>query len=87
MQSGEGISTVVSIMREGLKNVETSTPMSEVIKYGMSLMLNPVDRVDTLRVPIEGSYSDLTTVNAGQVLDMDEQRNLEAISEFLKTGE
>lgn len=87
MQSGEGISTVVSIMREGLKNVETTTPMSEVIKYGMSMMLNPVDRVDTLRVPIDGSFTDLSTVNAGQVLDMDEQRNLEAISEFLKTVE
>ncbi|MGG1631423.1 LCP family protein [Rossellomorea sp. NRS-1567] len=87
MQSGEGITTVVSIMREGLKNVETSTPMSEVIKYGMSLMLNPVNSVDTLRVPIEGSFTDLSTVNAGQVLDMDEQKNQEAIREFLKTVE
>ncbi|MGM0839738.1 MAG: LCP family protein [Bacillota bacterium] len=87
MQSGEGITTVVSIIREGLKNVETSTPMSEVIKYGMSLMLNPVNSVDTLRVPIEGSFTDLSTANAGQVLDMDEQKNQEAISEFLKTVE
>ncbi|MFC7783675.1 LCP family protein [Rossellomorea sp. GCM10028870] len=87
MQSGEGITTVVSLMREGLKNVETSTPISEVIKYGMSLMLKPVNRVDTLRVPVEGSFTDLSTVNAGLVLDMDEQKNQEAIRDFLNTVE
>jgi polyisoprenyl-teichoic acid--peptidoglycan teichoic acid transferase len=87
MQSGEGITTVVSLMREGLKNVETSTPISEVIKYGMSLMLKPVNRVDTLRVPVEGSFTDLSTVNAGQVLDIDEQKNQEAIRDFLNTVE
>ncbi|NMH70378.1 LCP family protein [Bacillus sp. RO3] len=87
MESGEGITTAISLMREGFKNVETSTPISEVIKYGLSFMMNPLQKVDTLRIPIEGSFTDLSTVHAGLVLDMDETKNQEAIEHFLKSVE
>lgn len=83
MQSGEGMVTLATLIREGLKNVETSTTISDVMKYGMSVMLNPIDKVDTLRVPVEGSFADLSTANAGLVLEMDQQKNREAIHEFL----
>ncbi|WP_406686897.1 LCP family protein [Rossellomorea vietnamensis] len=83
METGEGMRTLVSLIREGLKNVETSTPISEVMKYGMSVMLHPIDKVDTLRIPVEGSFTDLKAAHAGLVLDMDEQKNREAIMDFL----
>ncbi|TMU86871.1 LytR family transcriptional regulator [Bacillus sp. BHET2] len=87
MQSGQGLVDVAAIMRECLKNVETETPISEIMKYGFSMMVNPIDTVDTLRVPIEGSFSDLSTPNAGLVLNMDVQRNMEAIRDFLSNTE
>ncbi len=87
MQSGQGLVDVVAIMREGFKNVETETPINEIMKYGFSMMLNPIDTVDTLRVPIEGSFTDLSTPNAGLVLNMDVQKNQEAIREFLRNSE
>jgi polyisoprenyl-teichoic acid--peptidoglycan teichoic acid transferase len=86
VQSGEGMRTLLSLIREGLKNVETSTPISEIMNYGMIVMLNPIDKVETMRVPVEGSYSDLRTVHAGLVLDMDIQKNRESIKEFLSSN-
>ncbi|OXS62199.1 LytR family transcriptional attenuator [Bacillus sp. V-88] len=83
METGEGMKTLVSLIREGLKNVETSTPISEILKYGMSVMLHPIDKVDTLRIPVEGSFTDLKAAHAGLVLEMDEQKNREAIMYFL----
>ncbi|MEI2665574.1 LCP family protein [Rossellomorea sp. LJF3] len=86
METGEGMRTLVSLIREGFKNVETSTPISEVMKYGMSVMLHPIDKVETLRVPVEGSFTDLKAAHAGLVLDMDEQKNREAIMDFLDSS-
>ncbi|WP_226675127.1 LCP family protein [Rossellomorea aquimaris] len=86
IQSGEGVTTVISLIREGLDNVETSTSTSEVIKFGMSVLLNPIDNVETLRIPVEGSFTDLSTSHAGLVLDMNEQKNREAIREFLSSN-
>ncbi|PFA70151.1 transcriptional regulator [Bacillus sp. AFS015802] len=86
MQTGEGMSTLISIIREGMKNVKTSAPISEIMKYGMTVLLNPIDKVETLRVPVEGSFADLPTAHAGLVLDMDEQKNREAIKEFLSVN-
>ncbi|MFI8687468.1 LCP family protein [Rossellomorea sp. NPDC077527] len=83
IQSGEGMTTITSLIREGLNNVETSTPISEIMKYGMSVLLNPIDKVETLRIPIEGSFTDFSTTHAGLVLKMDEQKNREAIMVFL----
>ena len=82
IQSGAGISTVVSLIRESLKNVDTSTSIDEVIKYGIILMLNPIEKVDTLRIPIQGSYSNRSTMNSGLVLEIDERKNKKAIEDF-----
>ncbi|WP_064091325.1 LCP family protein [Rossellomorea aquimaris] len=82
IQSGEGIATVVTLIRESIKNVDTSTSIDEVIKYGTILMLNPIEKVDTLRIPIQGSYSNLSTMKSGLVLEIDERKNKKAIEAF-----
>ncbi|MCA1054515.1 LCP family protein [Rossellomorea aquimaris] len=83
LSSGKGITTVIGLVREGFKNVETSFSIDQVMKHGVSFMLHPIDEVETIRIPVEGSYQNVLIPGAGEVLEMDESQNLKALEEFI----
>jgi polyisoprenyl-teichoic acid--peptidoglycan teichoic acid transferase len=46
-------------------------------------LLNPPDDIETLRIPIEGSYWDESYRHAGSVLELDMEKNKQALQQFL----
>ncbi|MFL8937105.1 LCP family protein [Rossellomorea oryzaecorticis] len=82
LKSGKGIPTAIELVREGFKNVETTFSVDQVMKHGLSFLFHPIDSVETLRIPVEGSYQSITKPGAGDVLEMDETTNIQALREF-----
>lgn len=69
----------------GMLNSYISTDMTkkEMGIYGAKFVVNPPDNIETMKIPIDGSYWDETYRHAGAVLAHDEEKNRKAINEFL----
>ncbi|WP_198008164.1 LCP family protein [Bacillus sp. SG-1] len=87
LTNGEGIKTVSSLMREGKKAVETDLELGDLLKFGMTTMMNPVESFDSLRIPVEDSYRNVMTKDDGLVLELDAEANAEAVANFLNIRE
>jgi polyisoprenyl-teichoic acid--peptidoglycan teichoic acid transferase len=83
IKSGKGMSTAIQLMRESFRNVETTFSIDQVMKHGVAFMFHPIDTVETMRIPVEGSYQSVTKPGSGEVLEMDEHSNLNALKEFI----
>lgn len=81
--SFDGIVKLTEILTEVANHVDTDIVLKDYLTLGATFILNPVSNVETLRVPVENSYTNKYTKHAGEVLNMDMQRNQDAISEFL----
>jgi polyisoprenyl-teichoic acid--peptidoglycan teichoic acid transferase len=81
--SFDGIVKLPEILAEVANHVDTDIVLKDYLTLGATFILNPVSNVETLRVPVENSYTNKYTKHAGEVLNMDMQRNQDAISEFL----
>jgi polyisoprenyl-teichoic acid--peptidoglycan teichoic acid transferase len=84
IKSGNGITTAIDIVRESFKNIETSMSIEQVMKYGLSFMFHPIDNVETIRIPVQGSYRNVLKAGDGEVLEMDRKTNLQAVNEFIQ---
>lgn len=79
----EGVVKLPDILTEVANHVDTDIALKDYVTLGATFVLNPVSNVETMRVPVENSYTNKYTKHAGEVLNMDVQRNKEAIHEFL----
>ncbi|MCP3738909.1 LCP family protein [Rossellomorea sp. BNER] len=82
LKSGDGLQTVMNMIKEGTSVVKTDMQIHELIPYGASTIVNPIQSVETLRIPVRNSYEDVLTRNAGLVLQIDKDQNIDAIEQF-----
>ncbi|MBM7584218.1 LCP family protein required for cell wall assembly [Bacillus pakistanensis] len=82
IKSGDGLKTVINLIKKGTNVVETDMQIHELIPYGASTIVNPIQSVETLRIPVRNSYKDVLTNNAGLVLQIDKNQNVDAIKQF-----
>ncbi|MGS2776418.1 LCP family protein [Robertmurraya sp. GLU-23] len=80
--SFDGIVKLPEILTEVANHVDTDIVFKDYLTLGATFILNPVSNVETLRVPVENSYTNKYTKHAGEVLNLDIQRNKDAISKF-----
>lgn len=80
--SFDGIVKLPGILTEVANHVDTDIVFKDYLTLGATFILNPVSNVETLRVPVENSYTNKYTKHAGEVLNLDIQRNKDAISKF-----
>lgn len=80
--SFDGIVKLPEILTEVANHVDTDIVFKDYLTLGATFILNPVSNVETLRVPVENSYTNKYTKHAGEVLNLDLQRNKDAISKF-----
>lgn len=83
----EGVVKLPDILTEVKNHVDTDMALKDYLTLGATFVLNPVTNVETLRVPVENSYTNKYTKHAGEVLNLDVQRNKEAIHEFFTKEE
>ncbi|MBB6453036.1 LCP family protein required for cell wall assembly [Salirhabdus euzebyi] len=64
--------------------IDTNMKTGTMISLGKDFVLNPVDDIETMRIPVDGTFWDETYEHAGAVLAIDEAKNKEALQEFLQ---
>ncbi|NGP44565.1 LCP family protein [Bacillaceae bacterium SIJ1] len=64
----------------------TKTNMSSgtITKYATNVLANPVQDIETLQVPVENSHWPARHPGIGDVIEMDEQMNYDAVTDFFK---
>ncbi|MFC4403705.1 LCP family protein [Gracilibacillus xinjiangensis] len=66
--------------------VNTNMSETNIGKYALSFLTNTPKELETMRIPIEGSYWDEDHSHAGAVLEIDEAENRQALEDFLERG-
>ncbi|GKW44635.1 LCP family protein [Planococcus sp. NCCP-2050] len=63
--------------------IQTDIPSTDQVKLAMQLALNGGSDLDRLTIPVKDGYSYGSYSHAGSVLELDMERNRQALSEFL----
>ncbi|MFC0557701.1 LCP family protein [Halalkalibacter alkalisediminis] len=77
-----GISKIPKLTGMIEPHLDTNIQTSKLLSLGRDVVLNPIDEIKTLRIPIDGSFKDAYYQHAGSVLQMDLEENQKAIQEF-----
>ncbi|MBB5174829.1 LCP family protein [Texcoconibacillus texcoconensis] len=64
--------------------IQTNLGTDTLRTYGYDFVRNPVDEIETLRIPVENSYQDGHYNHAGAVLELDFEQNINELHEFLE---
>ncbi|OEH91628.1 LCP family protein [Bacillus solimangrovi] len=65
--------------------LKTDISEVEMLGLGKDFLLNTPDNIETLRIPIDGTYSNSYYEHAGSVLALDESENRQALDEFFNS--
>lgn len=63
--------------------IDTNLDKMTMLSIGKGILDNKSEKIDTLRIPVDNSYTDLD-VRAGRVLDIDLEKNIEELTKFLE---
>lgn len=67
--------------------IQTNVENKQLLAYGRNVFSKPVERLETLTIPIEGGYVDSRYSHAGAVLELDMGKNKRALHQFLELDE
>lgn len=62
--------------------IDTNMETSKVLSVASEFFLNTPDEIETLRIPMDDTWSDRTYDHAGSVLEIDLEENKNALNEF-----
>ncbi|MFA1711050.1 LCP family protein [Peribacillus frigoritolerans] len=82
ISSFEGMAALPGIIEQGLSYLDTDIGLKTIMEMGPKAVFHTPDTVETLRVPVEGSYKDEIYPQTGAVLEMDYTKNKKALQEF-----
>ncbi|MGX7329104.1 LCP family protein [Enterococcus bulliens] len=64
-------------------SIQTNLPQSFLVECGLDFVQEEVKEINTLSVPVEGSWDFNDNTPSGSVLELDLQKNQQAIKQFL----
>ncbi|ADH99051.1 LCP family protein [Salisediminibacterium selenitireducens] len=79
-----GVTRIPSVLGSVEPYIQTNISNSEMISYGRDFFLNAPDEIETLTIPVENGFSHEYYSHAGAVLELDMEKNAEALQKFLK---
>ncbi|MDM5284926.1 LCP family protein [Peribacillus frigoritolerans] len=82
ISSFEGMAALPSIIEQGLSYLDTDIGLKTIMEMGPKAVFHTPDTVETLRVPVEGSFKDEIYPQSGAVLEIDCTENKKALQEF-----
>ncbi|MBT2630801.1 LCP family protein [Bacillus sp. ISL-101] len=82
ISSFEGMAALPSIIEQGLSYLDTDIGLKTIMEMGPKAVFHTPETVETLRVPVEGSFKDEIYPQSGAVLEMDSTENKKALQEF-----
>ncbi|WP_449623170.1 LCP family protein [Robertmurraya sp. Marseille-Q9965] len=81
--SFSGVAKLPKLVGTAQPYIETNLSGVEIMGLLKDFIINSPDDIETLRIPIDNSYTDASYEHAGAVLEIDKEKNIEALDEFL----
>ncbi|MFS0821563.1 LCP family protein [Bacillus sp. 1P02SD] len=78
-----GVTKIPKLVGTAQPYVETNLTRKEITGLLADVLLHSPETIETLRIPIDHSFVDATYDHAGAVLEIDMEKNAEALDEFL----
>jgi LCP family protein required for cell wall assembly len=78
-----GISKLPKLMGTIQPYIETNMGTMDRLALAQDFILNPPGEIQSLRIPVDNSYTDASYAHAGAVLEIDKEMNIQAIKDFL----
>ncbi|MFC0469322.1 LCP family protein [Halalkalibacter kiskunsagensis] len=82
-----GMSKIPRLIGALEPHLETNLRTSKMLSLGRDFVLNPIGRIETIRIPIDGSFQDVYYQHAGAVLEMNLDKNRQAIYDIFNGSE
>ncbi|KWW22401.1 MULTISPECIES: LCP family protein [Peribacillus] len=82
ISSFEGVVALPGIIEQGLSYLDTDIGLKTILEMGPKAVIHAPETVETLRIPVEGSFKDAEYPEIGAVLEMDETKNKRALQKF-----
>lgn len=86
MISVKGLIKVPRLLGTVMPYIHTNMSKTKMVAIGTDFLLDPIDNIETLRIPMDGTYSLKSYPNAGSVVAMDKEENRNALQEFFKSS-
>ncbi|MFB4162766.1 LCP family protein [Alteribacillus sp. JSM 102045] len=80
--SAASVTKVPQLIGAVRPNLETNVSTSKMLSLGKDVLLNPVEEINTIRIPVEDSYTDQRYSHAGAVLELDMEQNSQELHNF-----
>lgn len=77
-----GLTRVPRLIGAVEPHLETNIRLPQLFSLGRDFVLNPVNQLQTLRIPIDDGYVNEYYSHAGAVLEIDLEKNVEALNSF-----
>lgn len=84
MMSIHGVTKAPKLVGIVTPFINTNLQPSNMIVMGKDYVLKHKGNIETFRVPVEGTYTDKRINGVGEVLDLDLEKNKEALHQFIK---
>ncbi|WIY62004.1 LCP family protein [Bacillus arachidis] len=82
VHSIDGVLNLPIMAHELSPYIETNLNMRVLFTLGNSILSKPIDKIETMRIPIDKAYESALTKHAGSVLKINQETNKEAIQNF-----
>ncbi|WP_285766034.1 LCP family protein [Peribacillus sp. SI8-4] len=82
ISSFEGVIALPGMIEQGLSYLDTDIGVKTLMEMGPKAVFHAPDTVETMRIPVEGSFKDAEYPEIGAVLEMDDEKNKQALQEF-----
>ncbi|GIN73935.1 transcriptional regulator [Bacillus sp. J14TS2] len=83
MNSFTGMTKIPQLVHDTIKNVETDLGPQEIITLSSMVFSQPIEQIETMRIPVKDGFTNQTYGHAGAVLKLDFLKNQEAMQKFL----
>ncbi len=77
-----GISKIPKLIGTLEPQIETNIRTSKLLSLGRDVVLHPIQQIETMRIPTEDSFKNTYYPHAGAVLEIDIEKNRQALSDF-----
>ncbi|MFD2443722.1 LCP family protein [Bacillus sp. CGMCC 1.16607] len=85
--SFEGFTKMPSLVSDSFEHLDTDIPLEKMLSISSKMLLNPIDKVETLRIPVKDGYVNEQYEHSGAVLKLDMPKNREVLKDFLSEPE
>lgn len=77
-----GIARVPLLLDETIKYVDTDLNLEEVLTLSSTAFFQPIEKINTLSIPVESGFTNQTVEHSGAVLKLDFSKNRQSIKQF-----